>query len=87
MVIAESLEAQTRREVASIVCPVDQHEKVSGSPLCCDCWRALPDSLRCDLSSTPFAAPNRPGLITSVNSDYAVLLEECKEWLAREKRR
>jgi predicted amidophosphoribosyltransferase len=82
MPLSESLEAQTRREVASIVCPSCQHEKTSGSPLCSECWRALPEGLRSDLQQAPFCLDRNASALLA-NHYYAVLLEEVKEHLAR----
>jgi len=47
--ISESLYAQTRREIASIVCPVCQHEKKSGKPFCNRCYYDLPEDLKWDV--------------------------------------
>jgi hypothetical protein len=68
MPISESLEAQTRREVASIVCPVCSHEKKSGGWFCNRCFWDLPKSYKKELES-----------LTGL--DFAVAYDEAKDWL------
>jgi hypothetical protein len=68
MPLSESLEAQARRETASIVCPTCQREKKSGHALCVRCYYLLSDDLKRDLRQLR-------GL------DYAVALDEAKDFV------
>jgi len=68
MALSESLEAQTRREVASIVCPVCQREKRSGQPLCARCYHVLSGGLKKELN-------------TLTGLDYACAFDESKDFV------
>ena len=64
----ESLEAQARRETASIQCPCCKQQKESGKPFCRKCFMELPED-------------SRYGLATRSGLDFAVIQDESKERL------
>jgi hypothetical protein len=68
--LSESLEAQTKREVASIQCPVCQKEKKSGHPFCPRCYFSLSDSLKEELR-----------YLVTTGTEYALAFEEAKDFV------